>query len=147
MKAMRLATVAAALLSLSALVNVDAFARDGGRTTVASSSTSTTEIRLRARLSGPVLNTLAPEGEAEFRQRSGRTTLKVEAEDVNAPAGTILTVTVGGTLLTQTITLNALLEGEIELRDAAVPAGIVAGTTVSVADQKTGTVIVSGVFK
>lgn len=98
-------------------------------------------------LSGPAINGLTPGGEAELRTRAdGRREFKVEAENVNLPAGTVLNVLVNGTNF-GSLTINSFHEGALELESEngqTIPT-IITGTTVAVKAQD-GTIIVSGTF-
>jgi hypothetical protein len=112
---------------------------------------STSEVRLRTRLSGPRINGVRPEGNAEYRADAsrGRSDFKVQAEQVNLPANTVLTVALqhdGASLNVGTLTLDAFGFGELDLNSQdgdAVPT-VAKGDTVSVANA--GTIILVGVF-
>jgi hypothetical protein len=89
------------------------FADDGGK---GPNNGNNTQIRLRTNLAGAAIGGKKPGGNADFRMDNGRTRLNVEVENVNLPAGTVLTVAVthaGATTTAGTITLNS--SGEIEL--------------------------------
>lgn len=107
-----------------------------------------TEARLRTRLSGAAIAGKIPEGSADFRQDTSRnrTRLQVEVENVNLPAGTVLTVMLNNTTKAGTITLGALGFGELELDSQAgdaVPA-VTTGTTITVLNGTNA--ILAGVF-
>ncbi|MDQ3820005.1 MAG: DUF4214 domain-containing protein [Acidobacteriota bacterium] len=98
-------------------------------------------------LSGPAINNLTPKGVAELRTRAdGTQEFKVEAEDVNLPAGTVLNVLVNGTSV-GSLTIDSFREGELELEseNGQMIPKISAGSTVAVKSQA-GTTIVSGTF-
>ncbi len=105
------------------------------------------ETIITAGLSGATLNGQRPSGRADFRQRPGNDLkLEVEVEDVNLPAGTVLSVLVNNQPF-GTITLNSLRAGEIERetgRGESVPQ-VTNGTPVVVTNQA-GAAIVSGAF-
>ena len=108
------------------------------------------ETRLRTRLAGGPIQGKTPEGNADFRVDTARnrSRLNVEVENVNLPAGTVLTVTLqrGATMTPLgTIKLDAFGFGELELNSQdgdAVPA-VQAGDMVLVAH---GGTILAGVF-
>lgn len=107
-----------------------------------------TETRLRTRLSGAAIAGKTPEGSADFRQDTSRnrTRLQVEVENVNLPAGTVLTVMLNHATKVGTITLGALGFGELELDSQdgdAVPA-VTTGTTITVMNGANA--ILAGVF-
>ncbi|HEX8189010.1 MAG TPA: hypothetical protein VF586_11705, partial [Pyrinomonadaceae bacterium] len=105
------------------------------------------EVIINAGLSGAAINGQTPSGRAEFRQRPGNDLkLEVEVQDVNLPAGTVLSVFVGGQQV-GVITLDALRAGQVELetgRGQAVPA-VSNGTAVAVRNQA-GANVVTGAF-
>ena len=107
------------------------------------------DTQLRTRLAGAAIQGKTPEGNAEFRVCRGRTEFKVEVENVNLAAGTILTVSVqhsGVTTSVGQITLSALGFGELDLQSQdgdTVPA-VQKGDMVIVSNG--GTAILSGVF-
>src|SRR5689334_15890799 len=98
-------------------------------------------------LSGTSINGLTPKGVAEHRANAdGSRRFKVEVEDVNLPAGTVLNVSVNGTSI-GSLTLSSFHQGELELETEhgqTIPT-IGAGTTVVVSTQA-GATIVSGTF-
>ena len=106
------------------------------------------EIRLRTALSGAAIGGVVPSGHADFRSRTGRTSLVVEVEHVNLANGTVLGVFVtplgGVETKVGSITLN-LGFGELDLDSQNgdfIPAGVGSGTIVTV---KNGTApILSG---
>ena len=110
-----------------------------------------TEVRLRTRLAGAAINGKTPEGQADFRMEASRnrSRLNVEVENVNLPAGTVLTVviTLNGTPTTVgMITLNAFGAGELELnsQDGDTVPVVASGDTIAV---KNGAMtILTGVF-
>jgi len=102
------------------------------------------EIRWRISLTGPVLNGRIPNGNSDWRVRSARKELKIEASNVNLPDGTIVTFTHNGNVIgTQTLALG---RAELELRsqDGFTPPTVNRGDTVAV--WSGGVVIVSGTF-
>ena len=104
--AIRIQAVLAAalvLLAVSPAVRADHGGKDGVQ-----------ETRLRARLTGPALQKVTPDGRADVRSETGRTRLQVEVEQVNLPAGTVLTVSIQNVQV-GTITLSATGFGELEL--------------------------------
>jgi hypothetical protein len=108
------------------------------------------ETRLRTKLAGGAIQGKTPEGNAEFRMdQKGRTSFKVEVENVNLPAGTVLDVTLtdaGTPTVVGHITLNAFGEGELELQSQdgdTVPAAV-KGDIVTVLNA--GSPILSGTF-
>jgi hypothetical protein len=139
--AMRIRTQAA-LAALTMLLGVAVFAGSGGR--------QNNETRLRTRLAGAAIEGKTPEGNADFRSdQRGRSRLNVQVENVNLPAGTVLTVAVqdGTTVINAgTITLPAFGFGELELNSedgASVPA-VHKGEMVTVSNG--GVRILAGVF-
>jgi hypothetical protein len=107
------------------------------------------QTRLRTNLTGAAIQGRTPEGHAEFRSENSRIRLDVEVENVNLPAGTVLTVTIqhGATSSSVgTITLSANGESELELESdhGAVLPAIMQGDIVSV--SAAGTTIMAGVF-
>jgi hypothetical protein len=133
---------ALAALALSATC---AAAHDGGK-----NGSQTAETRLRAKLTGPAIQSKTPEGSADFRiDDQARTRLSVEVENVNLPAGTVLTVTIVHGLVSTPagmITLSSTGFGELELdsqKGATVPA-VQAGDTVTVSNGLT--TILTGIF-
>jgi hypothetical protein len=107
------------------------------------------QVRLRTNLAGAAISGKKPEGNADFRMDNGRTRLKVEVENVNLPAGTVLTVVVshaGVATTAGTITLNNLGEDELELDSQhgdTVPT-IVSGDMIMVMNSTA--VILAGAF-
>jgi len=109
-----------------------------------------TSTRLRARLTGQAIQGVMPEGNADFRNDSGRMRLQVEVEHVNLPANTMLTVLLqsGANAPQQVgqIKLSSTGFGELDLdsqNGASVPAvqnGDVASVTAG------GVAILAGVF-
>ncbi len=139
------AAALAAVLSVAAFVNVDAFARDGVRSSSASGA------RLQARLAGNAFNNLVPSGNADYRvETSGRRRLKVEAEDVNLPAGTVLAVFAGSTQV-GTLTLSGLPlntgEMELESQQGQTVPTLPAGTMIAVMQFGNATPIVTGILR
>jgi hypothetical protein len=98
-------------------------------------------------LSGSTLGGQTPHGVAEHRLSvDGNRRLKVEAEDVNLPAGTVLNVLINGTSI-GSLTINSFRQGELELeteRGQAVPS-VGPGTVVTIRTQA-GATVVSGIF-
>ena len=106
------------------------------------------QTRLKTKLAGGAIQGKTPEGSAEFRlDAKNRSEFKVEVENVNLPAGTVLDVTVGASsTVVGHITLNKFGEGELELRSQdgdTVPA-VAAHDTVTVLNA--GMAILSGTF-
>ncbi|HLJ49312.1 MAG TPA: hypothetical protein VKU01_25035 [Bryobacteraceae bacterium] len=108
------------------------------------------QVRLRAKLTGQAIQSVTPEGSADFRSESSRTRLQVEVERVNLPAGTVLTVSLqSGTnapVQVGQITLSANGSGELELdsdHGAVVPA-VQNGDVVSISNA--GAAILAGAF-
>src|SRR6266568_4222684 len=113
-------------------------------------NSQTSQVRLRTTLAGAAIQGKKPEGNADFRSDStNRTRLNVEVENVNLPAGTVLTVAIvhaGVSTTVGTITLSSIGESELELdsqNGASVPA-IVSGDMVTVSNG--GAVILAGAF-
>ena len=104
--------------------------------------------RLKTKLAGGAIQGKTPEGSAEFRtDAKNRSEFKVEVENVNLPAGTVLDVTVGASsTLAGHITLNKFGEGELELRsqDGDTVPSVAAHDTVTVSNA--GSAILSGTF-
>ncbi len=121
-------------------------------TSGSSSGSTSTEVRLRTQLSGAAIQGFTPHGEAEFRSIASRTRseLKVDVENVNLLADTMLDVTVtpagGSPQNIGQIRLNSLGEGELDLnsQDGDVVPAIQSGVTVTVLNA--GTPILAGVF-
>jgi hypothetical protein len=106
------------------------------------------DVRTRILLAGALINGMLPQGHADFRTRAnGNRSLEVEAEDVNLPAGTVLTVLVNGVSIGQII-LNPAFEGEIELESehGQIVPTIAQGTTITVVNAATGATILAGSF-
>lgn len=107
------------------------------------------QVRLRTTLAGAAIQGKKPEGNGDFRSETGRTRLNVEVENVNLPAGTVLTVAIvhaGVSTTVGTITLGITGESELELEaqnGAMVPA-IVSGDMVTVSNG--ASVILAGAF-
>ena len=116
------------------------------------SSSTTTEIRLKTNLTGPAIAGVTPKGEAEFRAipSRNRSSLKVEAEHVNLPSGTVLTVVLqSGVVSTNigTMTLNSFGEAELDLdsQDGDTVPAVQKGDKVSVTDGAATTYLI-GIF-
>jgi hypothetical protein len=124
----------ALLATLAALAAGPAFANDD-------------DIIIEAGLSGAVLGGQTPVGKAVYRQRPGNDLkLQVEVQGVNLPAGTVLTVFVGGQQFA-TLTIDAFRAGRVEHeteRGQAVPF-VTNGTAVAVRNAS-GANIVTGAF-
>ncbi|HEX6182481.1 MAG TPA: hypothetical protein VFZ44_01125 [Pyrinomonadaceae bacterium] len=124
----------ALLATLAALAAAPAFANDD-------------ETIIEAGLIGAAIGGQTPHGKAVFRQRPGNDLkLQVEVQDVNLPAGTVLTVFVGGQQFA-TLTIDSLRAGRVEHeteRGQAVPA-VTNGTSVVVRNSS-GANIVTGAF-
>lgn len=127
---------------ISALLTVAALAAGSS---MAWASGKTGETRLKARLTGPAIGAVKPSGQADLRTGIGRSRLNVEVEDVNLPAGTMLSVWsqrgAAAPAMIGTIKLGGAPEheGELELNSQdgqAVPA-LQAGDVITVrnADQ------------
>jgi hypothetical protein len=121
-----------ATLALATVQSLAAFDHGGKNDT-------TDEVRLRARLTGAAIAGKTPEGSADFRNEPSRSRsrLDVDVEQVNLPAGTVLTVTLthaGATTTIGSITLNAFGGGELDLnsQDGDVVPAIVAGDVITV---------------
>ncbi len=108
---------------------------------------------LKAKLTGPAIDGVDPEGHAMYLARpdKGTSLLVVEVDHVKLPADTELTVDVelpGDASPTSvgSIKLDAAGAGVLELnsRDGATVPAIVTGTSVSV--NNAGTMILTGVF-
>ncbi|HEX8503204.1 MAG TPA: DUF4214 domain-containing protein [Pyrinomonadaceae bacterium] len=123
----------ALLATLAALAAAPAYAND--------------ETIINAGLAGAAIGGQTPTGKAVFRERPvNDRKLQVEVQDVNLPAGTVLSVVVGGQQV-GTLTIDSLRAGRLELetgRGQSVPA-VTNGTAVAVRNQA-GANIVSGVF-
>ena len=104
------------------------------------------ETIIQARLSGPRLNNSIPSGLAENRVRPDGSRLKVEVEDVNLPAGTVLNVFLNGTSI-GSLTINSFREGqfEIESNNGGIVPSVTAGSFVEVKTQA-GVLVASGTF-
>ena len=107
-------------------------------------------VRLRAKLSGNAFNNLVPSGHADYREIGARKKLKVQAEDVNLPAGTKLTVQTSTGVKLGELTLSGLPdnEGELELDTQGgqtVPTGIATGTIIQVVQGTT--LLLAGTLK
>lgn len=107
---------------------------------------SSDEVRLRATLAGPRMNSMTPSGHADFRSGQGRSRLNIEVEDVKIEPGTLLDAFVDGNKV-GTITVEAVtLGGEIEFNstDGDTVPSVHKGSVVVV---KLGTqAILAGVF-
>jgi hypothetical protein len=108
-----------------------------------------TQVRLRTTLAGAAIQGIKPEGNGDFRNDGqGRTRLKVEVENVNLPAGTVLSVAVvhaGVSTMVGSITLGGV-DNELELdsqNGATVPA-VASGDMVTVSNG--AAVILAGAF-
>lgn len=108
------------------------------------------ELRLKTKLTGAAIQGKTPEGSADFRSdSSGRSRLNIEVENVNLPAGTVLTISVQeGVAITSvgSIKLSAFGQAELELesqKGATVPV-VKKGDMVTVSNA--GTPILAGVF-
>jgi len=117
-------------------------------TVLADDNNNNNEVRLKTRLSGAAIGGKVPEGSAEFRSEAAknRSRIQVEVENVNLPAGTILTVAINGVTLTKTITLSATGFGELELdtQDGDVVPTVTTGSTITVMNGAKA--ILAGVF-
>uniref|UniRef100_Q01RC1 Uncharacterized protein n=1 Tax=Solibacter usitatus (strain Ellin6076) TaxID=234267 RepID=Q01RC1_SOLUE len=108
------------------------------------------QIRLRTTLAGAAIQGKKPGGNADFRNdSSSRMRLNVEVENVNLPAGTILTVAVvhaGVSMTVGTIKLGSTGESELELnfQNGAVVPAIASGDMVTVSNGMA--VILAGAF-
>jgi hypothetical protein len=110
----------------------------------------TAQVRRRTTLAGAAIQGKKPEGNADFRNDSNiRTRLNVEVENINLPAGTILTVAVvhsGVSMTVGTIKLGSTGESELELnfQNGAVVPTIASGDMVTVSNGTA--VILAGAF-
>jgi hypothetical protein len=113
-----------------------ALAQRGGR--------NNDEIRWRVRLTGPVFNGLLPQGNSDWRVRSNRKGLTVEASNIGLADGSQLTAKINGKPI-GLITLAAG-RGELEFRsqDGTTPPTIQRGDVVTV--WAGDTQILSGTF-
>ena len=104
------------------------------------------EVITQTNLLGPALNGMRPHGVAEQRVRNDGSSFRVQVEDVNLPAGTVLNVLVNGTTV-GTLTLDSLRQGELELNtnDGQTVPSITNGTTV-VVQTSAGAALASGTF-
>jgi hypothetical protein len=106
------------------------------------------DVRVRIPLSGAVIGGMLPQGHADFRSRADAArSLEVEVQDLNLPAGTVLSVLVNGTSVGQ-IVLSPALRGEFELEaehGQTVP-NVAQGTAVTVVNAATGATVLSGAF-
>lgn len=104
------------------------------------------EVIIETRLSGPALNGQTPKGEARHRSRPGRRDFRVEVENVNLPAGTVLNVLVNGTNIGG-LTINSFRQGELErnTNDGQFVPNVANGTRVVVRTQA-GATVASGTF-
>lgn len=109
------------------------------------------ETRTKIRLTGPAINGIRPQGNAEYRVRDdrGRSRFKVEATQVNLPDGTVLTFKRNGVALgTRTLNLGRA-ELELNSQDGATVPVIVANDLVQVFTTNTEgaeVLVVSGKF-
>ncbi|SRR5260370_24186261 len=137
----KLMTVVALALSVTIAAADNGSGKDGS---------NAGDVRLRAKLAGPSIQNRTPEGSADFRNdHNGRTRLNVEVENLNLPAGTVLTVVIlhGGISTTVgMITLSSTAFGELELesQNGAVVPAVQAGDMVTVSNG--ATTILAGVF-
>ena len=103
------------------------------------------EARTKIRLTGPAINGIRPQGNAEYRVEARRRRFKVEATNVNLPDGTVLTFKLNGVVLgTRTLNLGRA-ELELNTEDGANPPVIVANDEVTVVNAN-GVLIVRGKF-
>jgi hypothetical protein len=105
------------------------------------------DVIVQTNLSGPAINGLTPSGVALHRtQTDGSRRFRVEVEDVNLPAGTVLNVLVNGTNI-GTFTINSFRQGELErnTNDGQTVPNVNVGTVVSVRTQN-GATVASGTF-
>lgn len=110
-------------------------------------SAGNSDVITQTLLAGAAINGQTPKGVAEHRANAdGSRRFKVEVEDVNLPAGTILNVFVNGASI-GSLTLDSFRNGELELEsnDGEIVPTINAGTTVEVRTQA-GAAVVSGTF-
>lgn len=149
MKALRWLAYSMTAVSLAAAlpdITTDALARDGGA--------RAGEVRLRAKLTGPTVNSLLPSGHADFRLRNNLPRINVEVENFIVPAGAVLTAFAtppgGAEVKLGDLKPESATSGESELelnmRDGdVVPPGIVEGTVIAV--KQGATLVVSGILK
>lgn len=103
------------------------------------------ENRTTIRLTGPAINGVRPQGNAEYRVRSDRRRFKAEASNVNLPDGTVLTVKVNDTVVGTLRLLAGRGELELNTQDGANPPSIVVNDMVSIVTAE-GVVVVRGKF-
>ena len=111
------------------------------------SAANAQETRIQTKLTGGAINGVTPEGDARFRSRGTESSFRVEAEHVNLPDGTVLTVTLmrgASSIPVGTLTLS-FNEGELELKNALAPAAL-AGDIVIISDAA-NTALLTGVLK
>lgn len=103
------------------------------------------EDRTKIRLTGPAINGIRPQGNAEYRVETRRRRFKVEATNVNLPDGTVLTFKLNDvTLGTRTLNLGRA-ELELNTQDGANPPAIVVADVVTVLTAD-GVEVVRGKF-
>src|SRR5215471_11621582 len=103
-------------------------------------------IALEARLSGPAIAGVTPEGEAEFQLLSdGSRRLEVEVEAVNLADGTMLNVLIDGSQVGTLTLMGHRGDLALKTRDGQTVPPVVAGSQVMITDQA-GHTILSGGF-
>ena len=109
------------------------------------------QIRLRTNLTaGSATSGRRPQGTADFRFQNGRTRLEVDVQDVNQPAGTVLTVTVihaGVSTIAGTITAGkggSDNDLELDSQNGDMVPAVVSGDMITVSHGTA--VILAGVF-
>jgi hypothetical protein len=109
------------------------------------------ETRIETKLTGGAIGGITPEGSARFRSRATETQFRVQAEHVNLPDGTQLTVTLvrGVPPAAQVIPVGnftlSLQYGELELKNALAPAAQV--NDMIIVSDAANTPILTGVLK
>lgn len=93
------------------------------------------ELRLRTRLAGGAISGLTPSGGSEYRERGSRASFKAEVEDVNLPAGTMVSVMANGNKVGEIkISAAPIRGGELELssQDGDLVPSLKANTTITI---------------
>lgn len=111
------------------------------------------ELVLRTRLAGGAIDGLVPSGHADYRERPGERRFSTEVEDVNLPAGTILSVSIlrdGNETKVGEIVLGPppVRGGDLNLdtRDGQ-PVPVMRPGTVVIVREPDGTAILAGVLR
>jgi hypothetical protein len=113
---------------------------------IANVSADDSEVIIETFLSGPAINGATPQGNARHRSRPDGRNFRVQVENVNLPAGTLLNVLVDGANI-GTLTINSFRQGELErnTNDGQAVPNVGIGTTVNVRTQA-GATVASGTF-